>query len=928
MHEILLCMQTGKTLNDTTRMRAYGPDYYIKNGDEMAQLFRHLERDVVERALDNTLVIADKCNLELQQGKSILPAYPLEPGFTEEEYLRHVVQEHALKRFDKVTREVQDRLDFELNVINQMGFPAYFLIVWDFINYARTHDVPVGPGRGSAAGSLVAYTLGITNIDPLEHNLLFERFLNPERVSMPDIDIDFCIEKREVVIDYVAKRYGRERVCQIATFGTLAARAALKGVARVMDIPFAESDRLAKMIPGAPGTKLKDALEPNMDLKKAYDSDPKVKELVDLAMSIEGTACNVGTHAAGVVISKDPLREIVPLQHSKDGQVISQYTMGDLEKLGLLKMDFLGLRNLTIINNTLQMVEETSNIKLDMDHLPLDDPKVYELLSAAQTDGVFQLESNGMKTLVKDLKPSQFEDINALVALFRPGPLNSGMVKEFVDRKHGRAQVVYKHPDLEPILKDTYGTIVYQEQIMQIAQVLAGYSLGQADLLRRAMGKKKAEVMAKEKDGFVKGAIDHGVDETLANELFDTMSEFAAYCFNRSHSAAYALVAFHTAYLKAHHPVEYLSALLSSVRNDLTKIQHYILTGRRMGIKVLPPDITKSKLNFTPDGDSIRFGLASIKNVGLGVVENILAAREEKPFENLEDFLSRIDPKVMNRKTLDSLILCGALSSFGISRKQLQENADNLIQFANQAQEQKLTGQVSLFSMMGGGGESDDPGFSALVLSGSPDEFPDTEIQRYEKELLGFYVSSHPLDSLIDTLPIIVTHTTDELKELSDGTEVIIGGLVSNLQRKITKTGKPLVVGNIEDLASHVEFVAFSDSLERVGQFLTDGARLLIQGKLQFRGDDSETYSVVVNDVRLVDDVRPVTLHFNAIPRYEDIAFVGRILAENRGPNPVILRFRDGSRIKTGPKFWIKSESRPRIEQILSTQFGPDCLIA
>ncbi|MBY0405291.1 MAG: DNA polymerase III subunit alpha, partial [Cyanobacteria bacterium] len=488
MHEILLCMQTGKTITDSSRMRAYGPDFYIKNGDQMAELFQHLDRDIMNHALDNTLVIADKCNLELQQGKSILPDYPIESGASPEEYLKQVVGEHARSRFEKVEGAVQERLDFELNVINQMGFPAYFLIVWDFMNYARNNDVPVGPGRGSAAGSLVAYTLGITNIDPLEHNLLFERFLNPERVSMPDIDIDFCIEKREKVIEYVGKRYGRDHVCQIATFGTLAARAALKGVARVMDIPYAESDRLAKMIPMVPGTKLKDALEPGMDLLKAYESDPRVKELVDLAMSIEGTACNVGTHAAGVVISKDPLQEIVPLQLSKDGQIISQYPMGDLEKLGLLKMDFLGLRNLTIINNTIQMVQESTGIKLDMDHLPLDDPKVYELLTAAKTDGIFQLESSGMKALVKDLKPSQFEDINALVALFRPGPLNSGMVKEFVDRKHGRSKVVYKHPDLEPILEATYGTIVYQEQIMQIAQSLAGYSLGQADLLRRAMG--------------------------------------------------------------------------------------------------------------------------------------------------------------------------------------------------------------------------------------------------------------------------------------------------------------------------------------------------------------------------------------------------------------------------------------------------------
>lgn len=930
MHEILLCMQTGKTLNDTTRMRAYGPDFYIKNGNEMMELFQHLDPAVKDRALDNTLVIADKCNLELQQGKSILPNFPLDPGVTPEEYLRDVVYDHAEKRYGAVNDEVRHRLEFELNIINQMGFPAYFLIVWDFINYARNNDVPVGPGRGSAAGSLVAYSLGITNIDPLEHNLLFERFLNPERVSMPDIDIDFCIEKREQVIKYVEKRYGREHVCQIATFGTLAARAALKGVARVLDIPYAESDRLAKMVPSIPGTKLKEALEDGMELKKAYDSDPKVKELVDLALSIEGTACNVGTHAAGVVISKDPLHQIVPLQHSKDGQIISQYPMGDLEKLGLLKMDFLGLRNLTIINNTLDMVEESTGNRIDMDTLPLDDTEVYQLLSSAQTDGVFQLESSGMKTLVKDLKPSTFEDINALVALFRPGPLNSGMVKEFVDRKHGRAKVVYKHPDLEPILKDTYGTIVYQEQIMQIAQSLAGYSLGQADLLRRAMGKKKAEVMAKEKDGFVKGAVANGVAETLANELFDTMSEFAAYCFNRSHSAAYAMVAFQTAFLKTHYPVEYLSALLSSVSNDLDKIQHYILTGRRMGIAVLPPDITKSKLNFTPDGTSIRFGLASVKNVGIGVVEFILQARDEKPFKNLEDFLQRVDPKVLNRKTMESLILCGALSSFGISRKQLFENVENLIRFSAQANEQKLTGQVSLFSMMGGGGdeEASDGGFSGLALSGTPEEYTDEEIQKYEKQLLGFYISSHPLDSLIELLPLIVSHTTDELKGVADGTEVIVGGLLSNVQKKITKTNKPIWIANIEDLASNVEVVAFSDAVERVGEMLEDGTKLLISGKLQIRGDDSDSYSVIIQDVRPIGRVNPLNLFFQEVPRYEDIAFLGNVLAKNRGSNPVILVFRDGTRVKTGPKFWVKEECRNEIAEYLQSHFGPQLQIA
>jgi DNA polymerase-3 subunit alpha len=920
MHSILLCMQQGKTLAESNSRELYGPQYYIKNGNEMEQLFQFLDRDIVNRALDNTLVIADKVDFKLKQGESILPDFPIPPGTTLESELEREVLENAKKRFGEITPAVQERLDFELGIIKQMGFPAYFLIVADFIRFARENDIPVGPGRGSAAGSLVAFVLGITDINPIEHNLLFERFLNPERVSMPDIDIDFCIDRREKVIEYVRQKYGSDRVCQIITFGTLAARAALKAVARVMEVPFAESDRLAKMIPSAPGTKLKDALQDGMELKKAYDSDPNVKNLVDLALSIEGTACNVGMHAAGVVISKERLDEIVPVQYTKDGQdsgqIVSQYPMGDLEKLGLLKMDFLGLRNLTIIDNTVQMVRKTRQETIDMRNLPLDDPKVYEILSAGDTDGVFQLESGGMKALVKDLKPSVFEDIGALVALYRPGPLNSGMVKQFVDRKHGRAKVEYKHPALEPLLKDTYGTIVYQEQIMQIAQSLAGYSLGQADLLRRAMGKKKAEVMAKERDGFVAGSVKNNVPEALANELFDTMSEFAAYCFNRSHSAAYALVAYQTAYLKAHYPVEYLSALLTSVQNDLEKIQFYILAARKMGIKVLSPDINKSGLEFTPDGESsIRFGLASIKNVGSGVVECILKAREEKPFTSVEDFFERVDPKVLNRKTLESLINSGAFDSLGVSRKQLFNNVENLTSFASQCQERKLTGQVNLFAALGGDTAG---GFSSLMLSGPPDEYPDEEIQQLEKALLGFYVSSHPLDKLIDTLPMMTSHTISELKDLPDGTDVVLGGLVSSLQKKITKTNRPIWIGVLEDFTGSTEFVMFSDAIEKMGEQVAEGNKLLINGRLQFRGDDGETHSIVVNEVRPIQDVQMLNLFFEAAPQWQDIQYIGTVLAKNRGYNPVILNFKDGTRIKAGTKFWVNG-NREQVSQLLTS---------
>ncbi len=927
MHNILLCMQQGKTLAEGASRDLYGPQYYIKNGDEMAKLFQYLDRDVVERALDNTLVIADKIDFKLEQGKSILPNFPIPEGTTLESELQRQVYEDTRARFEQITPEIQERLDFELGIINQMGFPAYFLIVADFIRHARDHDIPVGPGRGSAAGSLVAYVLGITDIDPIEHNLLFERFLNPERISMPDIDIDFCIDRREDVIGYVRRKYGQDKVCQIITFGTLAARAALKAVARVMDIPFAESDKLAKMIPFGPGVHLKDALEEGMELKKLYDSDPQVKQLVDLALSIEGTACNVGIHAAGVVIAKDSLDTLVPVQYTKDGeaagQIVAQYSMGDLEKLGLLKMDFLGLRNLTIIDNTVKVVQQTRNETVDMRRLPLNDGDVYEILTAGDTDGIFQLESGGMKALVKDLKPSVFEDIGALVALYRPGPLNSGMVKQFVDRKHGRAQVEYKHPALEPLLKDTYGTIVYQEQIMQIAQSLAGYSLGQADLLRRAMGKKKAEIMEKEREGFLKGCAENNVDLTLANELFDTMSEFAAYCFNRSHSAAYALVAYQTAYLKAHYPVEYLSALLSSVRNDLDKIQFYILAARKMGLKILSPDVNTSGLQFTPDGEAgIRFGLASIKNVGVGVVESILQARSEKLFTSVEDFCERVDPKVLNRKTLESLINSGAFDGLNVSRKQLFANVDNLANFAAKCAERKVTGQVSLFAMMGGPAQEENaPSFGGLILSGDTSEYTDEEIQQFEKELLGFYVSSHPLDRLTDSLPLMTSHNILELKDVSDGTDVLVGGLISGLQKKITKTNRPIWIGKLEDFTGETEFVMFSDVIEKMGEYVTDGGKIRINGRLQFRGDEGENFSIVVNEVHSVQDVQPMTLLFEGLPRWEDLAGIGQILAKNRGNNPVILRFNDGTRIKTGTKFWVNG-NRDSVKQTLETHFG------
>jgi DNA polymerase III subunit alpha len=922
MHDVLLCMQTGKTLNDPSRMHSYGPTFYIKNGDELFETFPHLDADDVERAIENTVKIAEKCDLTLDLDKSILPDYPVPSGMTPEGYLKELVYQNALDRYKKLTPEIEHRITHELDVINHMGFPAYFLIVWDFINYARQQQIPVGPGRGSAAGSIVAYSLGITGIDPIEHNLLFERFLNPERISMPDIDIDFCIERREDVIKYVGERYGKDRVAQITTFGTLAARAALKGVCRVMDIPYSESDRLAKMIPSTPGTKLKDAIAPDMELGKLYNSDPKIKQLVDLALQIEGTNSNTGVHAAGVVISKDPLDEVVPLMLSKEGQVVTQYAMDDVAKLGLLKMDFLGLRNLTIMNNTVHLIEKHQNQSLDLDTLPLDDEPVFQLLASGQTDGVFQLESGGMKTLVKELKPTFFEDINALVALFRPGPLNSGMVDEFVKRKHGKSKVEYAHPDLKPILQDTYGTIVYQEQIMQIAQVLGGYSLGQADLLRRAMGKKKEEEMNKQREAFLKGTHERGIDDRVANTLFDAMTEFAKYCFNRSHSAAYAMIAYQTAYLKTHFPVEYLSALLSSVSSDLDKIQLYILTARKMGIQVLPPDINKSDADFTPDGQDIRFGLASIKNVGEGVVERIIAVRSKAPFESLEDFCERAELKSINRRTLESLTLVGAFDSFNISRRQLFQNIDNLYNYAAKLLERKETGQVSLFSSLGASTDTDQPAFKeSLILVSEPDEYPGETLQKHEKELLGSYVSSHPLDDVLDKLPMVSTTTTKDLSELSDGASVVLGGLITSMVQKTTKTNKPLRIGQLQDLTGSVEFVAFSEAIQQFDELLSDGRKVILAGKLQYRGDDS--YSIVVNTIRPLEDVKILELQFKQLPTYEQVAYLRDIFKRVKGEDPVVLHWMDRTRMTVGHSFWVNHDKAQEVLQpLLQNGFG------
>ena len=916
-HDILLCMQTGKTRNDPSRMKFANNEFYIKNAGELRFAFDWMEEETFKRAIDNTVKISEKCNLILDMGKSILPNYPIPKNHTVESYLDKVVRENISNRYDEITQKIEDRVKFELKIIEEMGFAAYFLIVWDFIKYARDNEVPVGPGRGSAAGSIIAYILGITEIDPIRHNLLFERFLNPERISMPDVDIDFCIDKREKVINYVTETYGKDKVCQIITFGTLAARAAMKSVARVLDIPYSESDKYAKMIPALPKTKIDDALQAGMDLKKLYDSNTQVKELVDLARSVEGMKYNVGTHAAGVIISRDPLSEIVPVQYSKEKSVITSYPMGDIEKLGLLKMDFLGLRNLTIIDKTVKSIKNRHGVQIDIDKISLDDKKVYEMLSKGDTDGVFQLESSGMKTLVKDLKPSVFEDLGALVALFRPGPLNSGMVGDFVQRKHGRAKVEYKDARLEPILNDTYGTIVYQEQIMQIAQSLAGYTLGQADILRRAMGKKKSDEMDKQREIFVSGAVKNKVDQKVAETLFDTMTEFAAYCFNRSHSAAYAFLAYQTAYLKAHYPVEYMSALLSSVSSNQDKIQQYIVECQKMGMEVLPPDINKSGSDFTPDENNIRFGLASVKNVGEGVVEQVVKGREDEEYKSFYDFCTKVELKQFNKRTLESLIKAGAFVTIEKSRKQLLENFDSALNTAIRENEAKSSGQMNLFAMMAGGNAP------VFVLSGSSEEeFPDSEIQGFEKDLLGFYVTSHPLSGIKDQLPFLTTHNVSELTEIREGALVTICGLISSVRLITTKSGKMLKVGTIEDLTGSVEFVAYSEILNKFGEFLEPESKVIIGGKLQHRGDEEISVNVMINNVSKVENCNIVNINMGESMKFEEIIALKDLLIEHKGTDPVVFKIgNNGGSVKilVSSSYWVQATND--LQNIIENHF-------
>ena len=906
-HDCLLCVQMGKLVTDHERMKFTGWEY-IKDGDEMFSLFRdHLDSEYIEQSLLSTLEIADKIEPIRLAGDARLPVFPVPAGHTAETYLDELVFNGLKNRFAQVNDQLIDRVRTELKVINDMNYASYFLIVGDFIQHARLKDIPVGPGRGSVAGSLVAYCLGITNIDPIRYNLLFERFLNPERRSMPDIDTDFCIERREEIIRYVADKYGHDKVAQIITFNRMTSKAVLKDVARVLEYPFAESNKLAKMVPVVRGkpTPLSEMVTEHPEFKKVYNTNHEARQVIDLACKLEGVNKSFGMHAAGVVISDVPLEEIVPLQKNNDGTVITQYYMEDLAHIGLVKMDFLGLRNLTMIDKTIKILAQTHGIKVDVDNLPLDDERVFQTISNGDLAGIFQLEtSSGMKQVARDMKPGSLEDLSALIALYRPGPLDTGMIDKFIDCKNGKTSISYLTPLLEPILKDTYGQIVYQEQVMQIAQSLGGYSLGQADLLRRAMGKKKPEEMEKQRELFISGSTKNGVNQNVADQLFTMMVQFAEYCFNKSHSQAYAMVTYQTAYLKTHYPVEYMTALLSSVSGDKDKVQGYIAECQAMSIDILPPDVNISGHDFTADGKAIRFGLSAIKNVGQAAIDNIVSQRDKNgAYQSIQEFLSRIDLRVVNKRALEALIKCGACLNLGISRKQALENLERLVESSGRRQLEQSSGQISLFSLAANKGIS-----MEQVLTGDSSEFGEQELQTMEHELLGFYITSHPLKRVANRLRWLTTHALKDLKECSDGTNVIAGGLISSCEKKLTKQNKLIGIFRLEDLAGQMEAVAYGELLESLPpDILATQSLVLVKGKIKKTDEDT---TLIATSIRKLADASIVSIYFNKEQSFSELQQLKGILSGWKGDDPVMLNFPSGKQNQTiivGSQFWVKA---------------------
>jgi DNA polymerase-3 subunit alpha len=864
--DVMVCIQTGKSIQDPNRMKFQGSDFYVKSHDEMYRVFKD-SPEVLSRTLD----IAERCHLKLEKVSNPFPDFDVPAGYTLDSYFEHVSREGFARRLETIRGlasagqlkhgigEYEQRLARELNIIQQMKFSGYFLIVWDFIRYAREHDIPVGPGRGSAAGSLVSYSLGITDIDPLQHELLFERFLNPERISMPDIDIDFCMNRRGEVIEYVTRKYGRENVAQIITFGTMAAKAAIKDVGRAMDVPYSDVDRIAKMVPTTLNIKLENAIKESPALQQAYESDTQVRQLIDTARKLEGLVRNAGVHAAGVVISPRPLTDLVPLFKTKNDEIVTAFDMVAIEKMGLLKMDFLGLTTLTILDDTLKLIrqkdagEGAGATPIKLESVPLHDQVTYEkVFHSGLTSGVFQFESHGMRDVLRRYKPSSIEDLTALNALYRPGPIQGGMIDDFIDRKHGRKKIEYELPELQEILEETLGVIVYQEQVMQIANRLAGYSLGEADLLRRAMGKKIAAEMAAQRERFVTGAAQRSYPPKKIEKIFDLMAQFAGYGFNKSHSAAYALLAYHTAYLKTHYPIEFMAALLTSVTGSTDDVVKYINECREMEIAVEPPDINVSDANFTPHGQAIRFGLAAVKNVGHNAIESIVAARKELgTFKSIYEFCEKVDLRLLNKRVLESLIKSGAMDSLG-RRAQLMAVLDKAMDHAQKTQRDAESGQHGLFGVFD---EEVHP--QEDRLPDTPDWDEHTRLAN-EKEILGFFITGHPLDKYREKLEDLRALSTAELAAMKSSTgkdeNLLTAGIITNLRVLKSKKGDFYAQAALEDLSGSIEMLVFPEAFRKLGDKVKMEVPVLVRGGVRI--EEGANPKLTVNDITPLEQVK------------------------------------------------------------------------
>lgn len=923
-HDALLCLQTQKYISDFPRMK-FSPHQYLKTEDEMLALFRdHLTEEVIrEIVIDNPYEIFNKIgDYELlRKPATHLPDPHVPSGYTNESYLEELAYEGARKRFTEISPEIKARIDYELEVMNGSGFAAYFIVVWDFINWAREHNIPVGPGRGSVAGSLVAYCLGITNIDPLKYDLLFERFLNPERKSMPDIDTDFCIDRREEVINYVKEKYGNTNVCQIITFNRLTSRAVIKDMARVLEYPYAKAEELAKLIPVVRGKprSIEWMIENHDEFAKKYKGDPEAKEVIDLAQRNEGINKTFGVHAAGVIISDQPVDQIVPISKSNDGSVITQFAMEECAEMGLLKMDFLGLRNLTMIKNAIDIIAVNSGAgkdRIDIDAIDLEDSATFDTICSGNLSGIFQLETSaGMRQIARDLAPRSLEDISALIALYRPGPLDTGMIDDFIARKSGKKSIVYEHPLLEGILKNTYGTIVYQEQIMQIVQVLGGFSLGEADLLRRAMGKKKPEVLLPYKDKFMQGCKNNPhpekITEELAEKLFEQMLAFAEYCFNKSHSTAYGFVTYQTAYLKTHYPVEYLTSLFMSANGDTDRIKTYIIEAERLGIEVTPPSINLSQQDFSTTQGKIFFGLKAVKGVGEGPSQAIIAERQERgAFVDFYDFCARMDHKLVNKKTMESLIKCGAFDGLGAGRKAMIENLESFVASAKRSQEERAKGQGNLFSLVESAGTA--PVATPVYSNGISDEYPERELQRMEYELLGLFVSNHPMQGIKNITDTVAGTDIKSLEDKKDGAKVTVPVLITDFVKKLTKAKKTICILNLEDMEARIEGVVFSRQLEECEALIEKGKRVLVKGTLSRRLEGDA--SIMVETIEDLDAMSVINfeLHIDQLVDYYQFfhslkSFISR--PENQGSRVVILDLisADGNsrKISLGPKYTV-----------------------